>query len=237
MVWKRTPSIGADTRLPRARPRLSSRRERLNSPHRAGRGAVGNQFAIQQSARLDPIATHRSLGNSQRFRRFLLRHPAKKPALHDSGQSFVDGGEMVDCLVQLEQRLSSVAAHGQLVVERDVTMRAAAFLGGPSPGAVHENVPHGHCRHAEKVRAVAPIGAIGPREFEIQLVHERSRGQRVTRSHGELALSDAPELLVNQRQHVIERFAATGSEIREELCDARHIIAPVARAVDCGLLT
>jgi hypothetical protein len=49
---------------------------------------------------------------------------------------------------------------------------------------------------------------------------ERRRGERVTRSGGELAPRHTAELLVDQWKDLIERAAASGAQICQELGDA-----------------
>jgi hypothetical protein len=55
----------------------------------------------------------------QGFRRLLLRHPAEEPALDDAREAFVQLRELVECLVQLEQRFGGLAgARCHIVIER-----------------------------------------------------------------------------------------------------------------------
>ena len=92
-------------------------------------------------------------------------------------------------------------------------MRTAALLRRPTTSAIDEDVAHRDRRDAEEVRAIAPVGALRSRELEIELVHERGRGQRVARTHRELAPRGASELVIDERKNLIERFASARPKI------------------------
>src|SRR5215831_6624124 len=145
----------------------SGRRE---APMLAGvrRGIV--ERAIENRARLGPISANGPRGDAKTLGGLLFRHAAEEAALDDAREAFVDLGEVVQRLVELEQRLRIVRAVHESVVERDRTLRATALFGGSATRPVDEDVAHGDRRDAEEVRAVLPPGAFRPRELEVDLV-------------------------------------------------------------------
>lgn len=53
-------------------------------------------------------------------------------------------------------------------------------------------------------------------------MNESGRGEGVAGAGGELAAGDSAELLIDQRKNLVERVAASGAEIRQQLSDARY---------------
>jgi hypothetical protein len=132
-----------------------------------------------------------------------------------AGQTFVETGEMIERLMELEQRLGLVVGGDQLVLERHVLTRTAALLSGAPARPVDEDMSHRDGGDSEKVRAIAPVRATGARQLEVELVHERRRRERIVRANGQLATCSPPELVVDERNDLIECFAPTGAKIRE----------------------
>src|SRR5262249_17733499 len=161
---------GRRRRRTRGRPTPRARPEESPVPHRAtdrvgsiARGtAVGGsssrgreapmlsgvrwrivQRAIEDGTRLGPVAPNGARGDAKGFGRLFLRHTTEEAAFDDSRETLIDFGEVVQRLVELEQRLGIVRAVDESVVERDRALRSAALFRGATTRAIDEDVPHG----------------------------------------------------------------------------------------------
>ena len=75
---------------------------------------------VEQPAGLDPVAAHGAHGDVQRFRRLFFRHATEEPTLHDASEPLVEPCEMLECFVQLEERLEVRLGGREVVIEGDV---------------------------------------------------------------------------------------------------------------------
>ena len=66
------------------------------------------------------------------------------------------------------------------------------------------------------------------RELEVEFVHERGGGQRVTRPRGEFATCCAPKFVVHEWKHLVECFLLSRAEIGEQPGDCRVLRAQPA---------
>src|SRR4051812_43669745 len=110
---------------------------------------VGAEGVVEQTAGLDPVATNGADADVQRLGGLLLGHPAEEAAFDDARQPLVEAGEVVERLVELEQRLGLIDGGREALVERDDAVRPTALLGGAAPRAVDEDVAHCHRRDAQ----------------------------------------------------------------------------------------
>jgi len=115
---------------------------------------------------------------------------------------------VVECFVELEERLGVVVDGDECVVERDRAMCTAALLGDPTSCTIDENVSHRDGRDTQKVRAILPVRSSRMRKLEIELVNERRRGQRVAWSRGKLTARGATKLVIHERKDLVECFTA-----------------------------
>jgi hypothetical protein len=51
---------------------------------------------------------------------------------------------------------------------------------------IDQKVTHGDRCHAQEMGTISPIRVLGARELEVELVHQRCRRQRVTRTNSQL---------------------------------------------------
>jgi len=57
--------------------------------------------ATQEYARLDPVALHGAMCQSERVGCFLLGQAAEEPTLYDFDDAWLDGRDSIECIVDL----------------------------------------------------------------------------------------------------------------------------------------
>ena len=137
-------------------PAAASRCKGLRRP-RAHGSVVFDELAIQETASLHPIATNSALGDIQRLGRFLLGHSAKEPTFDDTRETFIDRREMIERLVNLDERLGPIIRDRESVVQRDVTIRTAALL-GRAPSRAVDGLARSRRRHPTRSTTQNPTG-------------------------------------------------------------------------------
>ena len=189
---------------------------------RCGRecASILTQGLVEQPARLDPIAPHGTHGDTERLGGLLFAHATEEAAFHDACESGVELRELIERVVQLEERFRFRIDGGEILVEGDVPMWAATFLGFSPARVVDENVAHRDGCCTEEVRTILPIGASGAGELEVELVNESSRRQRIAGASKELVARGTPQLVVHERQYLVERLSTSGTKISEQLGDS-----------------
>src|SRR5205814_2893423 len=94
----------------------------------------------------------------------------------------------------------------------------APFLGSLAPGVVNQDLAHRLGGDSEEVGAVLPAwtGLIG--QPQISLVDQRSRLERVVGTlSAHMTVSDAPELLIDQRGQLDESGTVSVTPVHQEL--------------------
>jgi hypothetical protein len=107
--------------------------------------------ATQENARLDPVALHGAMGQSERIGRFLLGQPAEEPALHDFDDARLDGRDSIERIVDLEHDVRLIVDGEIYVIEGDSSLRPTAFEGRSFSGAVDDDMSHRQRRNREKM--------------------------------------------------------------------------------------
>ena len=161
------------------RPRRDrSRRAAPRPPARAARRSPV-QLLVQPPTRLDPVALHGPLRDSERLPGLLRREPAEVPAHHHLAQPPVQLGESVQRFVQREQRVA--AGRGRRILgQRHVVQLAPSPGRLAASGVVHQDPAHRQRRGAEEVRPVAPFDPGLIHQPQVGLVHQARGAEGVT---------------------------------------------------------
>jgi hypothetical protein len=158
--------------------------------------------------------------DSERFRRLLDRHPAEEPALDEPGVAWVQRRQIVQGDIEVEDPVG--LDRGKIGCFRNGHVRrASSSLDAPSPSRVaHEDVSHGLRGDREEVGARLPLDTIHADELEEGLVDESGRIERVAAAlEPELPAGDSLELVVNDRDELIQGLAVPFAQREEKLRD------------------
>src|SRR5262249_49777701 len=153
-------------RRTRVQPTLRARRDRSPAPHRAvdrvgstarGTAVSGSsprgreapvlarvrgrvvERAIEDRPRLGPVAPNGSSRNAEALGRLFFGHATEEAAFDDARQPLIDLREVVQRLIELEERLWIARAVDESVVEGDGPLRSAALLRRAPSGAIDED--------------------------------------------------------------------------------------------------
>ncbi|MEM1451182.1 MAG: hypothetical protein AAGI22_18845 [Planctomycetota bacterium] len=144
----------------------------------------------------------------------------REHALDLLAQVGVEGGEVLEGLVEREQIEGLLLRGEDDVVERDRRPLRAALERRPSRRVVDEHRAHRPGRDAQEVGVPVPFPGPLADEPDPGLVQVRRRLQGVVRPlHRERAAGDAVELLLDQRREIVGRALVTVAEALVELGD------------------
>jgi hypothetical protein len=122
--------------------------------------------------------------------------------------------------------------HHDRIVEGLDRSAATALLRATRNGPVDEDVAHGARRDGEGIGAPGPARVVELRQLDVRLVHQRRGAERVPGLlAAQVAVRDAPQLLVHGGRHVVERGA--GPRVRARV-GARRVVAARGRRVIVG---
>jgi hypothetical protein len=152
---------------------------------------------------------------------FLDGEPREETELHEAGLAFVEGGELRERPVEVEEveapRRRRDALRG---LELEAHLPLAALGRVASPRVVDEDLAHGAGGDAEEMRAVLPVDRAAADELEVGLVDEGRGLERVPRALvPEIGAGAAAQLVVHEREERVERTRVSGAPPPEELRD------------------
>jgi hypothetical protein len=175
---------------------------------------------VQPPFRLEPVSAHRPRGHTEDFAGLLLRESAKEPALHYLAESRIQRLELLQRLVQRQQRLRTVLHRHDHLVQRDGALVPAPLGRAVPPGVVHENLPHGPGGDAVEVGAIVVLEPGLIHQSEIGLVDQPGGAEGVAGLlAAERAAGDAPQLLVDQRIEPVHDGSASAAQLQQQLGD------------------
>lgn len=91
------------------------------------------------------------------------------------------------------------------LLQIDARTAAAPFVGCPTPGDIHQNLPHGARRHGIKMLAILPLDRMMIDELLVRLVHQFGGLKRVIVSLAvKLIMRDPSELIVHSLHEIIQ---------------------------------
>ena len=157
-----------------------------------------------------------------------IERPPKKRSSTTWALRGSSSGEQLERHVDGEQVGARLARRDVDAVERHADrVRTAAPLGAPPARDVDEHAPHHPGRDAEEVPAVLPADRIPAEQAQAQLVDQRRRLKADARSLADqVAGRHAVQLLVDERQHALERVriaVAPGAEQLRDLAAVRLV--------------
>ena len=139
--------------------------------------------------------------------------------------------ELLEPFVERDERLRREVDGDERFVERDGPLAAAASHRVVLTSMVDEDAPHRHGRGRQEVDAIAPLDARDVDEAHVGLVDERCGDECMPVPLVlELAVSDAPELVVDEREDAVERLAVPFAAAFEEQLGEAGLGIPGRRA-------
>jgi len=183
---------------------------RLITPH----------LTLQPGLRELPVAHHGRRRHIQHGRGFLHGQAAEESHLDDPTLSIVELCQRFQRLVERDEVRRALVRDDECFIERHLRRVTAALLVVPRAGMVHKDVPHDTGRHGQKMCAILPRDGFRVDQPEIGLVDER-RGLKavVDPLAPDVALRDAMQLLVNQRDEALQRILVSLSPFEQQAGD------------------
>ena len=160
-----------------------------------------------------PIALDRGWRCVERFGCLFHAHAGEKPALDDTALTLAHGVEPLEGFLEREQVIGAGSdAEDEVgrLVERNCVLCAFSLLRATGDSMIDQHTSHCTRGNGKKVCAITPAHAIETGELEVRLVDESGRVERVPFAlalHAQV--SDAPELLIQDRNEAIYRLAIT----------------------------
>jgi hypothetical protein len=190
---------------------VTARTRRARSSRRNGRSRslVSTQFTKQPRARKRPAPLDRRRRHAERIARFFDAQPGEESQLDDARQLGVDLFETFERFVDRRQDRFLVCRERERFAERHAVQAGPPLLGPARPRTLDENLPHRSRRDADEMLLVGPRRA-GSGKTQIDLVHERGRLQRLTRTlASHVGCGDAAQLVVHERRELLGARAVT----------------------------
>ena len=142
-------------------------------------GHRGPQLAEQPRPGASPIALDGGRRQLEGVGRFLDGQASEEPQHHQVAQTRVDGRELAQRGVEVEQVHVRRRRRADRVRERHLQAGATPFGGRMGAGMIHQDLPHHARGNREEVRAVLPAHAAQVHQAQVRLVDEGGRSQGV----------------------------------------------------------
>lgn len=138
---------------------------------------------------------------------FFEREAGKEPQFSDSALAGIEGSELGQCRVEIEQIDVERSPGRDSSVERDAGPLAGTLRGAMRARPVHENTAHDLSRHREKLRPATPRCLPLIDQPEIRLVDQSCRLQQVPLALAAHVCHRAPaQLFVHEHHHLLARI-------------------------------
>jgi len=174
------------------------------------------------------------------FQIFLEAQPGKKTQLHELRLFWLLHVKSLERFIERNNLVRGNRANESLVVVQFYTLMFTAMLDALlAASLLHENAAHGLCRGREVMAAMFPILLLfRVHQANIRFVHERRGLQGLThwfpRQH---AGRQTPQILVNQRQQLLESVIIAAPDGVQRLSDVAHTTevttATTAKQITC----
>jgi len=170
-----------------------------------------------------PGALDRSLGNVQHAGNFGVAQADKEPELDHFGLHRVQGGQLIQRLVHLEQALPIIRQRHLDVLQLHSLLTTPMTDLTLAARDVDENSPHRFSGSREEMSAVLPQRLCRPDQAEPGFVNESGGLKRLPRRFVRHFLSgQATEFFVNERQQFLGGFGIALLNPVEDLRDVAH---------------
>lgn len=174
----------------------------------------------------EPVSLNRLERYSQVFSRFFQRAPCEKTALDDQRGARSGSGQASESVVQRNQFVSrALAEHLRELVERCSDLARAALRPFAMTGVINEYATHRLRSDCDEMATIFRSEFFSFRQTDICFMHERRWTQRVTRRLSrQLRPGDDLELIIDERDQVLQRVGLTGSQASQPMRDGtcRH---------------
>jgi hypothetical protein len=163
-----------------------------------------------------PVELDRGRRDPEDHGRLVDGQAAEVAHLDDPALPRCDLGERLERLVEGQIGLATIRDAQSLVKSQDDGTPAA--LGGALLARVaHQDAAYQGRRHGEELRPVLPTDALVLRQAHVDLVDDLGGLQGVSRALAlEAALSEPPEVVVDQRHQTLESVEAPGAPFEEQ---------------------
>lgn len=146
---------------------------------------------------------------------------ADKPAqLHHTGCARIDFLEPLQGLIQRQKVSGLRGCQVEIVIDLNVNLSPAAFLGKIRPRVVDQDAPHRLGGDREEMRPILPVAIRLRDQAKVGFVHKRRRLQRMART---LLVHEmgrpAAEFTVNHRHQPRHGVRASGPEFQQKMGD------------------
>ena len=158
---------------------------------------------------------------------FFNREPAKGEKLDDLRELRVDGFETGKRMIERQQRHVLRSREVLRIVDGHTLDTIVAFARAVTTGVIDEDASHRLRRDAEEVCPILPVHLTLIDQSQVDLMHQGRRLQRVVHAFAaKLAGGYAAELIVDERQQLLERGRVASTPVSQQRRDAptrRHI--------------
>lgn len=186
---------------------------------------------MEPRARLDPLASNRTLREVEQLSYFLFTKSNKEPVLNDLPGALVHLPQSLERSVKRHQFRVPSARRNLFPINTGVLPLSPVLLCIPAACAIYKDLPHGTRRHREEMLAVPDVKLDVIGEFEVGLVNQGGRMEGVARAFSpQLLLGDSSQVRINRDHKAVESLTVAIARLYEQPCYFEDVqIVPVGR--------